>query len=152
MYLKEGYISQGKIHFHYSQRDRYKCILMYLDVSWCILSEWVSYWDTDTPWNNTGYGSRYPLRHVGYPVAAHAATTLGMLSLTHSHSLSLTHSLTHLVYLDVSWCIWTGHIKIHIKIHSEYIEIQYDTYPIGNVPQKDRKSTVTRCPPGVFLR
>ena len=37
MYRKEGYISQGKIHFHDSQRDRYKCILMYLDVSWCIL-------------------------------------------------------------------------------------------------------------------
>ena len=40
------------------------------------------------------------------------------------------------MYLD-------GHIKIHIKIHSKYIEIQYDTYPIGNVPKKDRKSTVT---------
>ena len=25
----------------------------------------------------------------------------------------------------------------------KYIEIQYDTYPIGNVPKKDRKSTVT---------
>ena len=44
------------------------------------------------------------------------------------------------MYLD-------GHIKIHIKIHSKYIEIQYDTYPIGNVPKKDRKSTVTRPPP-----
>ena len=33
MYLKEGYISLGKMHFLLSQSDRYKCILMYLDVS-----------------------------------------------------------------------------------------------------------------------
>ena len=33
----------------------------------------MSYWDTDTPWNNTGYGSRYLLRLIGYPIAACAA-------------------------------------------------------------------------------
>ena len=58
------------------------------------------------------------------------------------------------MYLDVSWCILMyldGHIKIHIKIHSKYIEIQYDTYPIGNVPKKDRKSTVTLIRAAVAL-
>ena len=34
----------------------------------------------DTPWNNTGYGSRHPLRLIGYP---------------HSLTHPLTHSLTH---------------------------------------------------------
>ena len=37
-----------------------------------------------------GYGSRYPLRHIGYPLAAHAATTLGMLVAMFESSLGAT--------------------------------------------------------------
>ena len=36
-----------------------------------------------TPWNNTGYGSRYLLRHVEYPMAVHAVLPCGRGSNAH---------------------------------------------------------------------
>jgi len=83
----------------------------------------------DTPWNNTGYRSRYPLRHIGYPIAAHAASSwpwfesydsgLGDTVYIVSLTQSLTHSLTQcekacldLGYLSHVRCL--SHVSVHV--------------------------------------
>jgi hypothetical protein len=40
-----------------------------------------------------------------------------------------------LMYLDVSWCLWTGHIEIHARYMQDTCRIHKDTYCIGNHPQ-----------------
>ena len=49
------------------------------------------------------------------------------------------------MYLDVSWCIWTGHIKIHSKYMHDTCTIHRIRILITNVPKFDNKSTVTRA-------
>jgi hypothetical protein len=86
----------------------------------------------DTPWNNTGYRSRYPLRHIGYPIAAHAASswpwfesydsglgdTVYIVSLTQSLTHSQTHSLSakRLVWIWATCTMYDSlsHVSVHV--------------------------------------